>query len=75
MIFFFNSTFLPSENVPEGRLLYARTALHSFRSFPVLLQLCGMWQLMQVPEETFMGPVTNTCHLFIIELTFRDSQR
>lgn len=30
-------SFLTSENVPEGRLLRAQTALHSFRSFPVLL--------------------------------------
>lgn len=28
---------------------------------------------MQIPERAFMGPATNTCHLFITELTFRDS--
>jgi hypothetical protein len=28
---------------------------------------------MQILEETFMGPASKTCHLFITELTFRDS--
>lgn len=69
MIFFFSSTFLPSENVPEERLSHARTALHLLAGHSLSCFNCVDCGSQQIPEKAFMGPATNTCHLFITELT------
>lgn len=72
---FFNSTFLLSENVPKKDCYMPCTAFHNLagHSFTILLELCRMWQFMQILEKALIGLATNTCYLFITELTLQDS--
>ena len=78
MIFFLNSTFFPQKmSLKEDCYMHELPYIHSGHSLSCFNCVkCGsLCKFQKRPLWGYESSITNTCHLFIIELTFRDSQR